>query len=72
MMMRIHVFYVGLDESCAERNESVTLENESETRNYESGTNNDIFWHLFIYLGAGFISHSCGLVTKNKLLAFMK
>ena len=72
MMMRIHIFYAGLDESCTARNESVASENESETRNYESGTNNDIFRHLFIYCGAGFISHSCGLVTKNKLLAFMK
>jgi hypothetical protein len=48
-------FYVGLDEFCTERNESAALENESETQNDESGTNNVVFWTLFIFYGAGFI-----------------
>ena len=72
MKRRIHVFYVGLDEFCTERNESAAMENESETQNDESGTNNGVFRNLFIYCGAGFISHCCGHVTKNKLLVFMK
>jgi hypothetical protein len=66
MMMRIHVFYVGLDEFCTERNESAAMENESETQNDESGTNNGVFRNLFIYCGAGFISHCCGHVRFEK------
>jgi hypothetical protein len=74
MKRRIHVFYVGLDEFCTERNESAAMENESETQNDESGTNNGVFRNLIIYCGAGFISHCCGHVSKNKLLlvVFMK
>ena len=55
MKMRIHVFYVGLDEFWTERNESAAMENESETQNDESGTNNGVVRNLFIYCGAGFI-----------------